>query len=82
MNIGGTWSRGVKEPSVLCLQLLISYKYSKIGSLFKLQKPGVPAMEQWVENLTGRGWGHHGSAGSIPSPAQWVRGSGVAAAVA
>ena len=39
-------------------------------------------MAQWVKNLTVGGSGGYRGKDSIPGPAQWVKGSGVASAVA
>ena len=41
---------------------------------------GVPAVVKWVKNLTMAFQGHHGGTGLIPSPAQWVKETSVAAA--
>ena len=43
---------------------------------------GVPAVALWVKNLNCSGLGPCRGAGSIPGPVQWVKGSGVAPAVA
>ena len=40
---------------------------------------GVPAVVQWVKNMTAGAWGCCGGAGLIPSLAQMVKGSGIAA---
>ena len=42
---------------------------------------GVPAVAQWVKNLTIVAPVAAEAQGSIPSPAQWVKGSGIATAV-
>ena len=43
---------------------------------------GVPAVAQWVKNLTAVAWVAAEAAGSIPGPAQWVKRSGIDVAVA
>ena len=53
--------------TVMCILLQFNF--------FKLKKKGVPAVVQWVKNLTAAA--HCRSAGSIPCLVQWVKGSGV-----
>ena len=43
--------------------------------------PGVPAMGQWVKNLTSAAQAVVEAWVSIPGPVQWAEGSGVATAV-
>ena len=43
---------------------------------------GVPAMAQWVKNLTIEAWVAAKMKVQFPSPAQWVKGSSIAAASA
>ena len=44
--------------------------------------PRVTAVAQWVKNLTAATWVAVEGTGSISGPAQWVKGSGIATAVA
>ena len=42
---------------------------------------GVPAMVQWVKNFECCGLGHCGGVGLIPGLEEWIKGSGISAAV-
>ena len=67
---------------VISITFNLSRHFPFIKEYSKNKMQGVPTVVRWVRNLTSVAWVAAETWVSIPSPAQWVKGSSIATAVA
>ena len=82
MALKGQKTKKKKKKRFLQKKIVEQFEYSLLQFKKKEKFGGVPAMAQWVKNLTGaaqvaeKEW----VLSLIPHPVQWVKGSHIAAA--